>query len=80
MLQTQKCHDIIREVRRHKLYLFRKENASWLNFPGRTSLRMVNIERYFGSVCALKNINFEVGKNEIVSVSSGTTVPANQPW
>ncbi len=36
--------------------------------PGRTSLRMVNIERYFGSVCALKNINFEVGKNEIVGL------------
>ena len=28
----------------------------------RTSLRMVNIEKYFGSVCALKNINFEVGQ------------------
>ena len=31
-----------------------------------TSLRMINIEKYFGSVCALKNVNFEVGKNEIV--------------
>ena len=35
---------------------------------GRTSLRMVNIEKYFGSVCALKSINFEVGKNEIVGL------------
>jgi ATPase subunit of ABC transporter with duplicated ATPase domains len=34
----------------------------------RTSLRMVNIEKYFGSVCALKNINFEVGHNEIVGL------------
>ena len=28
----------------------------------RTALRMVNIEKYFGSVCALRNINFEVGQ------------------
>jgi len=34
----------------------------------RTSLRMVNIEKYFGSVCALKNVNIEVGKNEIVGL------------
>jgi simple sugar transport system ATP-binding protein len=34
----------------------------------RTSLRMVNIEKYFGSVCALRNINFEVGHNEIVGL------------
>ena len=33
-----------------------------------TSLRMINIEKYFGSVCALKNVNFEVGKNEIVGL------------
>ncbi len=36
--------------------------------PERTALRMVNIEKYFGSVCALKNINFEVGHNEIVGL------------
>ena len=36
--------------------------------PARTALRMVNIEKYFGSVCALKNINFEVGRNEIVGL------------
>ncbi len=29
---------------------------------------MVNIEKYFGLVCALKNINFEVGRNEIVGL------------
>jgi simple sugar transport system ATP-binding protein len=29
---------------------------------------MVNIEKYFGSVCALKDINFEVGHNEIVGL------------
>jgi simple sugar transport system ATP-binding protein len=29
---------------------------------------MVNIDKYFGSVCALKNINFEVGRNEIVGL------------
>jgi simple sugar transport system ATP-binding protein len=33
-----------------------------------TSLRMLNIEKYFGSVCALKDVNFEVGKNEIVGL------------
>jgi len=32
------------------------------------ALRMVNIEKYFGSVCALKNINFDVGRNEIVGL------------
>jgi simple sugar transport system ATP-binding protein len=36
--------------------------------PARTALRMVNIEKYFGSVCALKDINFEVGHNEIVGL------------
>lgn len=29
---------------------------------------MVNIEKYFGSVCALNKINFEVGHNEIVGL------------
>ena len=32
------------------------------------ALRMVNIEKYFGSVCALRNVNFEVGHNEIVGL------------
>jgi simple sugar transport system ATP-binding protein len=32
------------------------------------ALRMVNIEKYFGLVCALKNINLEIGKNEIVGL------------
>ncbi len=32
------------------------------------ALRMVNIEKYFGLVCALKNINFQVGRNEIVGL------------
>ncbi|MEI6876586.1 MAG: ATP-binding cassette domain-containing protein [Spirochaetota bacterium] len=36
--------------------------------PERTALRMVNIEKYFGSVCALKNVNFTVGHNEIVGL------------
>ncbi len=30
--------------------------------------QMIGIEKYFGLVCALKNINFEVGKNEIVGL------------
>jgi simple sugar transport system ATP-binding protein len=34
--------------------------------PG--ALRMVNIEKYFGLVCALKNINLQVGRNEIVGL------------
>jgi simple sugar transport system ATP-binding protein len=33
-----------------------------------TAVQMVNIEKYFGQVCALKNINFDVGKNEIVGL------------
>jgi simple sugar transport system ATP-binding protein len=33
-----------------------------------TALRMVNVEKYFGLVCALKNINVTVGKNEIVGL------------
>lgn len=32
------------------------------------ALRMVNIEKYFGPVRALKNINLEVGSNEIVGL------------
>ncbi len=32
------------------------------------ALRMVDIEKHFGLVQALKNINFEVGKNEIVGL------------
>lgn len=34
----------------------------------RTALRMVDIEKYFGSVCALKDVTFEVGRNEIVGL------------
>jgi simple sugar transport system ATP-binding protein len=29
---------------------------------------MVNIEKYFGLVCALRNINLEIGRNEIVGL------------
>ena len=32
------------------------------------ALRMVNIEKYFGLVRALRNINLEVGRNEIVGL------------
>jgi simple sugar transport system ATP-binding protein len=32
------------------------------------ALRMVNIEKYFGLVHALKNINLEVGSNEIIGL------------
>jgi simple sugar transport system ATP-binding protein len=32
------------------------------------AVRIVNIEKYFGLVCALKNINLEVGKNEIIGL------------
>lgn len=32
------------------------------------ALQMVNIEKYFGLVCALKNINLQVGRNEIVGL------------
>ncbi|HEY5141008.1 MAG TPA: ATP-binding cassette domain-containing protein, partial [Methylococcales bacterium] len=34
----------------------------------RNALRMVNIEKYFGLVCALRKINLEVGSNEIVGL------------
>jgi simple sugar transport system ATP-binding protein len=30
--------------------------------------RLVNIEKYFGPVCALKSINLEIGRNEIVGL------------
>ena len=33
-----------------------------------SALRMVNIEKYFGVVCALRKINLEVGANEIVGL------------
>ena len=36
--------------------------------PAPSALRMVNVDKYFGSVCALKNINIEVGRNEIVGL------------
>lgn len=32
------------------------------------AVQMINIEKYFGLVCALKQINFEVGRNEIVGL------------
>ncbi len=32
------------------------------------ALRMVNIEKYFGLVCALKNINLDVGRNETIGL------------
>ena len=32
------------------------------------ALQMVNIEKYFGLIRALTNINFEVGRNEIVGL------------
>ena len=34
----------------------------------RYALRMINIEKYFGPVRALKEINFDVGRNEIVGL------------
>ena len=34
----------------------------------RYALRMVNIEKYFGPVHALRNVNFEVGSNEIIGL------------
>ena len=33
-----------------------------------SALRMVNIEKYFGLVCALRSINLEIGSNEIVGL------------
>jgi simple sugar transport system ATP-binding protein len=32
------------------------------------AVQMIDIEKYFGLVCALQNINFEVGRNEIVGL------------
>ena len=32
------------------------------------ALQMINIGKYFGAVCALKNVSFEVGSNEIVGL------------
>jgi simple sugar transport system ATP-binding protein len=32
------------------------------------ALRMANIEKYFGLVCALKSINLQVGRNEILGL------------
>jgi len=32
------------------------------------ALQMVNIDKYFGAVCALKNVSFDVGSNEIVGL------------
>jgi simple sugar transport system ATP-binding protein len=34
----------------------------------RYALRMINIEKYFGVVCALKNINLDVGRNETIGL------------
>jgi len=46
-----------------------KERPYMADAPlGHYALRMINIEKYFGLVCALKNINFEVGHNEIVGL------------
>lgn len=36
--------------------------------PARTALRMVDVDKYFGSVCALRHVNLEVGRNEIVGL------------
>ncbi|MBN2117335.1 MAG: sugar ABC transporter ATP-binding protein [Anaerolineales bacterium] len=45
------------------------KQANIVDAPGeRYALQMVNIEKYFGLVCALKNINLEVGRNEIVGL------------
>ncbi len=38
------------------------------NAPQRYALRMINVEKYFGLVCALRNINFDVAQNEIVGL------------
>ena len=36
--------------------------------PQHYALRMVHIEKYFGLVCALRDVNLEVGSNEIVGL------------
>lgn len=33
-----------------------------------SAVQLVNIDKYFGQVCALKDVNFQVGKNEIVGL------------
>ncbi len=33
-----------------------------------TALRMIDVEKYFGSVCALRKVNLQVGRNEIVGL------------
>jgi simple sugar transport system ATP-binding protein len=38
------------------------------NLAQNHAVRMVNIEKYFGLVCALKHVNLEVGCNEIVGL------------
>ncbi len=44
-------------------------NASKAEMPSTANaLEMVDIEKYFGLVCALKNINLTVGRNEIVGL------------
>src|SRR5258708_3299870 len=43
-------------------------NTEVENSAQQYALRMVHIEKYFGQVCALKDINVEVGKNEIVGL------------
>jgi len=32
------------------------------------AIRMINIEKYFGVVCALRSINLDVGRNEIIGL------------
>jgi simple sugar transport system ATP-binding protein len=32
------------------------------------ALQMINVDKYFGAVCALQNVSFEVGSNEIVGL------------
>ncbi len=36
--------------------------------PAPTALRMIGVEKWFGSVCALKDVTLEVGRNEIVGL------------
>ncbi len=36
--------------------------------PTPYAMQMINLEKYFGLVCALKSINFDVGRNEIVGL------------
>ncbi|MBN1123105.1 MAG: sugar ABC transporter ATP-binding protein [Anaerolineae bacterium] len=32
------------------------------------ALQMINVDKYFGAVCALRNVSFEVGSNEIIGL------------